>query len=81
MAIESDLFGSYVGEINISVGGININISFAAGGINWDYLGREKWFKIGGGDGRWCQVSKVLLGALGVIEELLSPCDRRGLAG
>jgi hypothetical protein len=34
MAIESDLFGSYVGEINISLGGININIIFAAGGIN-----------------------------------------------
>ena len=34
MVIESEVFGSSVGEINISVGGININISFAAGGIN-----------------------------------------------
>jgi len=32
MAIKSDVFGSCVGEINVSVGGININISFAAGG-------------------------------------------------
>ena len=64
MAIESDLFGSYVGGINVSVGGININISFAAGGNNRDYLGREKWLKIGGGDGRWCQVSEVFFSAL-----------------
>ena len=49
MAIESNLFGSYVEEINVSVGWININISFAAGG---------------NGDRRWCQVSEVLFSAL-----------------
>ena len=31
MAIGSDFFGSYVEGTNVSVGGININISFAAG--------------------------------------------------
>ena len=31
MAKGSDLFGSYVEGINVSVEGININISFAAG--------------------------------------------------
>ncbi|WP_341900255.1 hypothetical protein [Synechococcus sp. UW140] len=41
MAIERDVFGSYVEGIVVSVGGININISFAAGG---------------NGDGRWCQL-------------------------
>ena len=60
MAIGREVFGSYLGEINISVGGININISFAAGGNNLDYLGREKWLTIGSGDGRWCQVSEAL---------------------
>ena len=35
MAIESDLFGSYVEEINVSVGGMNINISFVAGRNIW----------------------------------------------
>ena len=45
--------------------GININISFAAGGNE---------------DGRWCQVSELLLGALLVIEELKSPTGRRGFA-
>ena len=32
MAIKYDVFGSCVKGINVSVGGININISFAAGG-------------------------------------------------
>ena len=29
---------------------------FAAGGNNWDYLGRKKGLKIGRIGGRWCQV-------------------------
>ena len=32
MEIKSDVFGSCVKGVNVSVGGININISFAAGG-------------------------------------------------
>ena len=39
---------------------------FAAGGNNWDYLGRKKGLKIGRIGGRWCQVSDTVLGALGV---------------
>ena len=31
MAIKNDVFGSCIKGINVSVGGININISFAAG--------------------------------------------------
>lgn len=49
MAIKNDVFGSCVKGINVSVGGININISFAADG---------------NGNGRWCQVSEVLSSAL-----------------
>ena len=32
----------------------------------------------GGIGGRWCQVLEGVLGALGVIEELKSPCGCRG---
>ena len=42
MEIERDVFGSYVEGINVSVGEININISFAVGENSLDYLGREK---------------------------------------
>ena len=41
-------------------------------------LGAEKWLKIGGGGRRWCQVSDGVLGALGLIEEMKSPCGGRG---
>ena len=51
---------------------------FAVGGNIWDALGREKWLKISGGGGRWCQVLELLLGALGVVEEIKSPCGGRG---
>ena len=36
------------------------------------------WLKIVGGGGRWCQVLEGTLGALGLIEELKSPCGYRG---
>ncbi len=52
--------------------------SFAAGGNSWDYLGRKKGIKFGGGRGQWSQVSGVLFSALGVIEEIKIPCGGRG---
>jgi hypothetical protein len=33
-----------------------VRCGFAVGGNIWDALGREKWLKISGGGGRWCQV-------------------------
>ena len=51
---------------------------FAAGGNSWDYFGRKKGLKFGGGCGQWCQVSDVLFSAKGLIEELKSPCAGRG---
>jgi hypothetical protein len=53
---------------------------FAVGGNIWDALGREKWLKISGGSGGWCQVLEGTLGALGLIEELKSPCGYRSFA-
>ena len=52
--------------------------SFAAGGNSWNYLGRNKGLKFGSGCGQWCQVSDGVLGALGLIEEIKSPCKHRG---
>ena len=54
---------------------------FAVGGIIWDLFWREKWLNICGGGGRWCQVLEGVLGALGLIEEIKSPCVYRGLRG
>ena len=51
---------------------------FAVGGIIWDSFWRGKWLMIGGGGGRWCQVSDGVLGCLRVIEEIKSPCVGRG---
>ena len=42
-------------------------------------LGRESGSKISDGGGRWCQVLEVLLGALGLIEEIKRTCASRGL--
>ena len=53
---------------------------FAVGGNILDYLGREKWLKISGGGGRWCQVSEAVWGWLRVDEEIKSPCGDRSFA-
>ena len=54
---------------------------FAMGGIIWDLFWWVKRFKIGDGGSLWCQVLDRILVALGVIEELKSPCRGRGLGG
>jgi hypothetical protein len=51
---------------------------FAVGGVILDLFGRQKGLKIGSEGGRWCQVSDGVLGALGLIEEMKSPCGGRG---
>ena len=40
-----------------------------------------KRLKIGGGGGEWSQVLDGVLGGLGEIEEIKSPCCCRGLGG
>ena len=78
MAIGSEVFGSCVGEIDVSVGIENRGVWLCCG---WNYLGFilvEKRLNIWGGGGRWCQVLELLLGALGVVEEIKSPCGGRG---
>jgi hypothetical protein len=47
MATESEVFGSCVGEINVSVGMGKQVPGFAVGGYNWDLFWREKWLKFG----------------------------------
>ena len=78
MEIKSEVFGSCVEEIDVSVEVENSEAWLCCG---WKYLscfGAEKWLKIGGGGRRWCQVSDGVLGALGLIEEMKSPCGGRG---
>ena len=73
MGIVSEVYGSCVGEIDVSVRMENRGVWLCCG---WNYLSfiwQEKWLKISGGGGRWCQVLDVLLGALGVAEELKAP--------
>ncbi len=48
------------------------------GGNIRDYSGEGKWLKISGKDERWCQVLEGIFDALGVIEEIKSPCVGRG---
>ena len=48
------------------------------GGNIWDLFWRGKWLKIVGGGGRWCQVLEGVLGAVGLIEEIKSPCGGWG---
>ena len=55
--------------------------SFVAGGNSWNYLGRNKGRKFGSGCGQWCQVLEGVVDALGVVEELKSPCGSRGFVG
>ena len=54
---------------------------FAVGGNIWYLFWRGKCLKIGCGGGRWCQVLEGVFDALGLIEELKSPCGHRGLRG
>ena len=78
MEIESESFGRYVVEINVSVELKNGDDWLCCG---WKYMGfnlRGKRLKIGGGNGGWCQVLEGILGALGVIKEIKSPCGGRG---
>ena len=51
---------------------------FAVGGIIWDLFWQEKRLNVWGGGRRWCQVLEGDLGALGLIEEMKSPCGGRG---
>ena len=44
-------------------------------------FGRIKPLKFGSRGRRWCQVLEGTLGALGLIEEIKSPCGGRGLKG
>ena len=84
MATESEVCGSCVGEINVSVeieiSGVWLCRGKVVGGIIWDLFWREKWLNICGGGGRWCQVLEGVLGALGVVEEIKIPCGGRGFA-
>ena len=78
MAIRSEVFGSCVGGIDVSVEIGNRAVWLCCG---WKYMGfnlRGKRLKIGGGNGGWCQVLEGILGALGVIKEIKSPCGGRG---
>ena len=78
MAIESEVFGSCVGEINVSVEVENRGGWLCCG---WKYLRfvlagkvaqvwRNRWVVVPGIEGN--------LGALGVIEEIKCPCRSRG---
>ena len=79
MEIESEVFGSCVGKTNVSVGMENGDAWLCC---RWKYLalilGRQRWLKIGGVGGRWCQVLGGVSGALGVIKELKKPLWWRG---
>ena len=78
MATGSDVFGSCVGEIVVSMGSRIQGSGFAVGGNIWDLFWQKKRLKIGGGGRQWCQALEGIFGALGVIEEMKSPCGRRG---
>ena len=78
MAIESEVYGSFVEEINVSVEIENGVACLCCGLKIWDLFWREKRLSICGGGGRWCQVLEMLLGGFGVIEEVKSPCGGRG---
>ena len=78
MATGSDVFGSCVGEIVVSMGSRIQGSGFAVGGNIWDLFWQKKRLKIGGGGRQWCQVLEGVWGGLGVIEEIKSPCGGRG---
>ena len=75
-AIGSEVFGSRVGGINVTVELENRCVWLCFG---WKHL-TLKLLKIGGIGGLWCQVLEGALGNLGVIEEIKSPCRNRGFA-
>ncbi len=78
LTIGGEVFGSCVEEIDVLVEIVNRGIWLCC---EWKYLsclGAEKGLKIGSGGRRWCQVSDGVLGALGLIEEMKSPCGGRG---
>ena len=54
MAIGSEVFGSCVGGIDVSVEVKNDDGWLCCGGNIWDLFGREKRLKISGGGRRWC---------------------------
>jgi len=78
MATESEGFGRYVVEINVSV-----EIKDGDGWLccSWNYM-RLFWVGKVAQDWRnrwaWCQVLEGVFDALGVIDELKSPCGGRG---
>ena len=78
MAIGSEVFGRYVAEIDVSVEIKNVVVWLCCG---WKYLGfvlAGNRLNICGEWERWCQVLEGILGALGLIEEIKSPCGCRG---
>ena len=81
MAIERDVFGSYVGEIFVSLGFKNAGILLCCG---LKYLGFILAGKAAQYLGWWWEMVPGIggrLGALGVIEEIKSPCGGRGFWG
>ena len=83
MATESEVFGSCVGEIDVSVGMENRGAWLCCG---WDYLRIALAGKVvQNRRGRWEMVPGIesafrcFIGTLGVIEELQSPCCGRGV--
>ena len=54
---------------------------FAAGGNIRDYLGRESGSKSTVEGRGWCRVAAGVSGALGLTEEIKSPCGCMGLVG
>ena len=78
IAIGSEVFGSCGWEIEVSVEIKNGDGLLCCG---WKCLGfilAGNRLNICGGWERWCQVLEGILGALGVVEELKSPCGSRG---
>ena len=81
MAIRSEVFGSCVEGIDVSVE-IGNRVAWLCCESN--YLGffwQAKRLNVCSVVGRWCQVLDAVCGGLGVIEEIKSPCVGRGLAG
>ena len=78
MAIRSEVFGSCVGEIDISVEVENGDVLLCCG---WKYLSFIEAVKAAQDSlRRWAMVPGVRwrLGAFGLIEEIKSPCVCRG---
>ena len=81
MAIESEVFGSCVGEIFVSLGFKNAGILLCCG---LKYLGFILAGKAAQYLGWWWEMVPGIggrLGALGLIGEIKSPCGGSGLCG